>query len=111
MRKTITLPDSIEDAVREYQMIQMRTRKRDVPFTESLVSLVSLGIAAFELMADSHSQAKISPEMKEQLLNRWVAVNRSEEARLNGLQDMTYETMGKWVEKFFEQAQRTFPQK
>lgn len=98
MRKTVTLPDPIEDAVREYQMIQMRSRKRDVPFTESLVSLVALGLATFELMANK--ETAIPETIKDLILNHWVDVDRSQEARWNGLQDLAHEAAEEWDARF-----------
>ena len=103
MRKTVTLPDPIEDAVREYQMIQMRVRKRDVSFTESLVSMVSLGLATFEMMANSPSD---SPVAKNALLTRWVEIDHFDESRWNGLLDTSYEAAAEWIRSYFSGTSR-----
>jgi hypothetical protein len=102
MRKTITLPPSIETAVREYQMLQMRTRKRDVSFTESLVSLVSLGLATFELMAESAADsASITHDA---LFQRWIAIDRADEAHMPELLDTSYDMAAEWIRKFSDQS-------
>lgn len=102
MRKTITLPEAIEDAVREYQTIQMRVRKRDVPFTETLVTLVALGIATVEVMTDRTTPAPDA--FQDRIMNAWVAIDRAHEARMNGIQDMASEATAELVRTFHTRA-------
>lgn len=95
MRKTITLPESIENAVRNYQMAKMRVDRRDVSFTESLVSMVALGVAAIETITNE----AVDDAVKLSLLMRWREIDRSDESRWGGVADAAYEAAAEWIQR------------
>ena len=89
MRKTLTLPDQIEDAIRQYQMLRMQAQRRDVSFTEAALGMITLGMAAYrELLEDG----TFTDQGKEKLLRLWSLLDFNPEIQVEGFNDSAFES-------------------
>lgn len=89
MRKTLTLPDQIEDDIRQYQMLRMQVQRRDVSFTEAALGMITLGMAAYRELLDDGT---FTDEGKEKLLRLWSVLDFNPEVQVEGFNDSAFES-------------------
>ncbi len=86
-RRTITLPQGLEEGVREIQIGLMQSEKRDVTFTEAVNWVLLSGLLR------NAEAVKVTTEERRELLKRWGEGLLGNKMRVDAALDRLWETV------------------